>query len=117
MATKHKVFVYGTLRGLAKQSEATHTLTNYAMYDYGRFPYIVEDENGDDSEVLGNVIEVTEKELKELDRYEGVERGLYTRNTVEVHDDSGVAVKCFVYVATNNIHPRRIESGDWYNKG
>lgn len=35
--------------------------------------------------VLGNLIEVDDEELEELDKYEGVERGLYTREDVVVY--------------------------------
>lgn len=118
MATnqKHRVFAYGTLRELAKNDEATHELWGFGMFDYGKFPYVVP--RNSVVPVQGNVIEVDDSQLAELDRYEGVERGLYTRERVAVKEKSTRAnIMCFVYVATDKLHPRRIESGDWYNRG
>lgn len=106
----HFLFAYGTLR---PYKHATHRLDNHAMYDYGKFPYIV---HSIGSVVHGNVVKVTESQLKELDKYEGVDRGLYTREKVEASDYQGNRFECFVYVATRNIHPQLVTSGDWFNR-
>jgi gamma-glutamylcyclotransferase (GGCT)/AIG2-like uncharacterized protein YtfP len=106
----HLVFVYGTLRD---GNPATHTLADYAMYDYGKFPYIVEEAG---ARVHGNIGTVDDKELTALDKYEGVERGLYTRRSVTVtQDESGERQQAFAYIG-GNIHPRLIPSGDWLNR-
>lgn len=117
VSKKHKVFVYGTLRprGVA----ATHVLDGYRMHDYGKFPYIILDEN-DCREVLGNVIEVTDRQLQGLDHIEGVERGLFKRIVEFVYPINSAftcedEVEVFVYVA-DNIVPPVISSGDWHNR-
>lgn len=109
----HKVFVYGTLR---PSKVATHKLYGFEMHNYGKFPYIIpSSEFG--AQVLGNVISVDDKELAELDLYEGVAKRLYTRNTVLVHHiEDGERLTCFVYVATSLLHPPLIASGDWFNQ-
>lgn len=111
----HKVFVYGTLR--PKGAEATHILYDYEMYNYhNRFPYIVESVAFDDVFVRGNVLTVDDKQLAQLDRIEGVERGLYTRETVEVKDiETKDTITAFVYVA-GDIAPSFIPSGDWLDR-
>lgn len=110
---KHKVFVYGTLRpeGVAP----THELYDYTMYNYfNRFPYLVFEEGR--SLIVGVIVEVTDKELKEMDKYENVKSGLFTRIQVTVQDlTTAEDVEAFVYVA-GNIHPPVIESGDWFSR-
>lgn len=109
------LFCYGTLRPSEK---ATHFIAGYHMYDYGKFPYIVK--GSGDSYVYGNLCEVSEEEWPELDAYEGVRRGLYTREKTIAYPVGysllSEGKECYVYVATNNIHPQRIDSGDWFNR-
>ena len=109
------VFVYGTLR---PSKVATHCIYDHEMYDYGRFPYLIKKVGAE--AVKGNVIYVTDEQLEQLDHYEGVERGLYTREDVLAFpiDSEGVTpgTQCFVYVATDRLHPKRISSGDWYSR-
>lgn len=109
----NKVFVYGTLR--TKGKDATHYLSGYALYNAGPYPYIVRD---NDYEVLGEVIEVTDDDLAQLDRYENIASGLYTREEVQVDPISGPhtpPTACFAYVAGKGL-PHRVSSGDWFNK-
>lgn len=110
----NSVFVYGTLR---PSKVATHILYGFEMYNYGKFPYIIRSSEFG-AQVLGNVISVDDKELAELDLYEGVAKRLYTRNTVLVHaiEDGEQLTTCFVYVATSVLHPPLIASGDWFNQ-
>ena len=109
------VFTYGTLR---PSKEAIHELWGYKMYDYGRFPYLAKRQGAE--AVKGNVIYVTDDQLEQLDKYEGVDRGLYTREVVCAYSlDSNPhldVTDCFVYVATDRLHPKRIPSGDWFNR-
>lgn len=111
---KHKVFVYGTLRPKDEDGDyvdATHFLSGYAMYNYlGKFPYI-EDEAG--MAVVGNVIEVDDKQLAQLDRYEGVPNNLYSRIEVDVEslDFAGNDITAWVYIADEI--SLRVPSGDW----
>lgn len=105
---KHKVFVYGTLR--PRGVTATHYVEGFGLFNYyDRFPYIQEGEGT----VYGNLVEVTDRQLKEFDRIEGIAHGLFKRETVLVtglgHAEDSTA---FVYVA-GNVAPLRIQSGDW----
>lgn len=110
---KHKIFVYGTLRPKDESYNylpATHFLSDYAMYNYlGKFPYI---EEALGNVVAGNIIEVDDKQLEQLDRYEGVPSNLYARIKVIVepfeHTDE---VEAWVYVADEI--SLRVPSGDW----
>lgn len=110
---KHKVFVYGTLRPRDEEGnyvEATHFLADFGMYNYlGKFPYI-EEQLG--SMVAGNIIEVDDLKLAQLDRYEGLPNNLYARIEVTVEPfDGGGDVEAWVYVADEI--SLRIPSGDW----
>lgn len=92
-----KVFVYGTL----KRGHRAHNLLKFAKFKgdcysgpgftmldvNGWFPGVVKDNS--DNNVYGEVYEVTEDELKELDKYEGVSNGLYVRG--KVHTPYGPA--------------------------
>lgn len=111
---KHKVFVYGTLR--PEGQDWTHYLLGYAMYDAGRFPYILQDNHGI---VYGNVLEVTEKQLSRLDDYEAVDSGLYLRQKAPVRAGGAIQQsdyeEMWVYAAGPRLTPRHISSGDWFN--
>jgi gamma-glutamylcyclotransferase (GGCT)/AIG2-like uncharacterized protein YtfP len=114
---KHKVFVYGTLRPHATPGGWTHSLMGYMMYDYGRFPFITKELSG---VVRGEIIEVTDKQLKELDKYENTASGLYTRETVSVLTRRelgfGDVDDVFVYVGNEKqLIPQRVTSGNWYS--
>lgn len=114
----HNVFVYGTLRG-SKPKATPAWLGGFNMYDYGKFPYVYPSADEDDM-VYGELIEVTNKELAALDKYEGISRGLYTRREVKVMPKDGnmELVSAWVYVG-ESIHPKPIPSGDWitHSKG
>lgn len=111
----HKVFVYGTLRAYSDSPDPTHTLKGYDMYNYGQFPYLNKSDDPE-STVVGNMLVVDEKGLEDLDKYEGVDRGLYTRENVIAFDTwHKVDVPCFVYVQ-KQLHPQLIKSGDWHNR-
>jgi gamma-glutamylcyclotransferase (GGCT)/AIG2-like uncharacterized protein YtfP len=110
---KHKVFVYGTLR--PKGVEATHSIDGWLLYNYhGRFPYILPGSGV----VHGNIVEVTDKQLREFDHIEGIAHGLFIRQTVRAFARSHAAAddcEAFVYVA-GNLVPQPIQSGDWFNR-
>lgn len=116
--TKHKVAVYGTLRPKDEQGnvqEATHYVAGFEMFNYyNRFPYVVK--TADETAVVKvNIMEVDDKGLDYLDRYEGLDDGMYTREQVEVcsiEDGEPMQEMVWMYVA-GNIAPERIPSGDW----
>lgn len=114
---KNTVFVYGTLRGRDKAgtiTPATHVLWGYALYNYyNKFPYI-EHTGGTKDYVLGNIIEVDDAELAQLDQYEGLANNLYSRERVHVEEAGGfgdTTTEVWVYVADEI--SLRILSGDW----
>jgi gamma-glutamylcyclotransferase (GGCT)/AIG2-like uncharacterized protein YtfP len=114
---KHKVFVYGTLRENPDEP-APWQLLGYKMFAYPNgnfpFPYITKTGKTDDV-VYGELLEVSAKQLKELDRYEGIERGLYVREEVSAYGVHHVGVEhnVFVYVE-RSLHPTAIPSGNWF---
>lgn len=109
----NKVFVYGTLRN---SKEATHYLDDYVLYNAGPYPYIVPTTDLNVFSVAGNVIEVSDKDLEKLDRYENLQSGLYTREKVTVVNiDDMTTEEVFAYVAGDQF-PRLVESGDWFSR-
>lgn len=96
-----RVFVYGTLRRGFRAHRflkdalfvgTTFTDANYTMYTsvHRDYPRVV---TGGNRSIFGEVFEVSDTVLKELDAYEGVASGLYQRKSVKT--DLGVA---FMYV-------------------
>ena len=91
----HKLFVYGTLRtGKGKPAHIRGIL-----WDLGPFPAVT---NIDEVEnrIPGEIIDVTDEELKNFDIYEGVPN-LYQRMQTETTMDDEV----WVYVWNKSIHP------------
>lgn len=118
----HKVFVYGTLR--PKGKSATHILYDYTLYNYyDRFPFVLKT-LGSGNHVNGNIIEVDDQGLLDLDRYENLESGLYTREKVRVFntdnlfnaDDSKKYCYAWCYIGSASLSPTPIASGDWFNR-
>lgn len=116
-----KLFVYGTLR---KDKEPTgkppFVLIGYKMFAYSgnfEFPYIQRTRNPEDK-VLGELLTVSESKLKELDRYEGVDRGMYSRDLVTVHTTSETPASIdnvHVYVE-KGFAPKPVLSGNWFRR-
>lgn len=114
---KHKVFVYGTLRRRAGENAPIYLLRNAKMFSAGAFPFIrLEADNQYIPQLIpirGNLLEVTDEELVELDYYESVP-SLYTRETVTItKEDTGEELEAFVYVAGPGWEHPVIKSGDW----
>lgn len=120
MTEKHKVFVYGTLRAEAK-NPALFRMHGMTMYDAGRFPVAGESRY---YTIIGQILEVDDKELARLDWYEGVERGLYVRQKLEAWPDkpdntAEDVQKVWVYTAGPywDKYPKRffpeVKEGDW----
>jgi len=116
------LFVYGTLRtefskiGFKLQSDRVRG----CLFDLGAFPgyypFEVQDSEGNPIElsVLGEVIAVEPRLLPLLDRYEGIDRGLYSREKVTT--ESGLL--CYIY----QCHPglarsgNLVMTGDWFDR-
>ena len=129
MSTKNKVFVYGTLRNGAA---ATHRLDYYRMFCVqGKefdFPFIQETDGDCEPRidnvpacstysVKGNVVELTDKELRQADKYENVRTGLYARKKVYVQPLSGGEYEeVWVYVGGPALVYQPIDNGDWLSR-
>lgn len=70
--TTHKVFVYGTLKS---KNRRDNFYVKGTLFHLGAFPGI---KLGDVGNIPGQVVEVSEVDLEDLDRYEGVPH-LYVR--------------------------------------
>lgn len=103
-----RVFVYGTLkykdvleRVIKRQFDDTiipaYLIDFFSLYDLGNFPGLVKDTQR--HIIYGNLIKVNQEDLNYLDDYESLDSGLYTRETVFVHDNiNNLIVDAFVYV-------------------
>jgi gamma-glutamylcyclotransferase (GGCT)/AIG2-like uncharacterized protein YtfP len=117
------VFVYGTLRKGERNAHLLEKATRIAetcwtkgeLYDTGNgYPAIKQSAS---SIVYGEVYQVSNKELIELDYLEGYTEGgvnnLYERVEQEVNTEHGI-ITAFVYVsARDSLLKESIESGDW----
>ena len=117
---KHLVFVYGTLRrgGAGGMSVRFPGATFIAdarvsggLYDLGAYPGLIL--GGSGSSVVGEVYEVDDELLNELDEFEA--SSCYRREQVEITLGDG-GRECWIYVPER--HPENsqrtlITSGDW----
>jgi gamma-glutamylaminecyclotransferase len=110
----HKVFVYGTLKKgygnhrLLKDSTFLGnalTFEKFTLYD-GGFPYLG---RYGASQIIGEVYEVDDDTLSDLDRLEGVGHNFYDRwSTVaklEAPNDDN-PISCYIYVASEDTEKR-----------
>lgn len=116
---KHLVFVYGTLRrgggrgmpaafpGAKFIADAT---VSGSLYDLGAYPGVALD--GSDSTVIGEVYEVDDELLDELDRFEATSN--YRRRRVEISLGGGRRAG-WVYAPDPEFYSfdTLIASGDW----
>ncbi len=84
------IFVYGTLKGGGSNHArlhgrkflgAAHTMPGYTLYSLGDYPGMVA-EASDQEGVHGELWQVDDANLPELDEFEGVPEGLYRRAVV-----------------------------------
>jgi GrpB-like predicted nucleotidyltransferase (UPF0157 family)/gamma-glutamylcyclotransferase (GGCT)/AIG2-like uncharacterized protein YtfP len=112
------LFVYGMLRTGGGHSMADHARgsqfigpaeINGSLYDMGDYPGLVLDSAG---KVVGEIYEVNEEILKQLDEFEATSE--YSRHTTEV-SAAGEVSNCWVYTPDPErcSTARMIESGDW----
>ena len=116
---KHLVFVYGTLRrGGARSMSVRFPSAKFiadaevsgSLYDLGAYPGLLLSESN--SQVIGEVYEVDDEVLNELDDFEASTH--YRRKPVEIslgtHRMAG-----WTYEPRPEFHPLRtlIKSGDW----
>lgn len=114
----NKIFFYGTLKsGFSAHYLLEHdakfvakatTSSQYSLYDVGSFPGMVKEES--QSGVKGELFEVNKKCLERLDRYEGIEHGLFRRDEIELDDGN----KVLAYLFNRSFQDaEKIESGEW----
>lgn len=121
-----RLFVYGTLKRdcrahiLMKTSGACYigdvkTTTKYHMYNIGCFPGIVENEEEIGNGVQGELYEIDEAMTGELDKYEGIEHGLFKKATIELEDGSQAVAYLYNLPVAWNSKTRysKIEDGFW----
>ena len=95
------VFVYGTLK---RSHQRNHVLVNqtfigeatttadYRMYDLGDYPGLKEVEPGSGVGVQGEIYQVDQACLRQLDQIEGVDQGLYQRREVRLDSRKGLCL-------------------------
>lgn len=117
--SKHLVFVYGTLRrGGARAMSIRFPNSQFiadakvsgSLYDLGAYPGLVL--NDSNSLVVGEVYEVDDELLKELDDFEV--SSSYRRKQVEISLDTQRRI-CWTYEPNPDFYSFRtlITSGDW----
>lgn len=119
----HRIFVYGTLRRgeyahdlISRSSQSQFlgehkTSHKYHLYDQGSFPGIAINETMEGG-VFGEVFEVDDACLRDLDRYEGVAEGLFKRAVIELEDGS----EALAYLIVRPNYSGKVVSGRW-NRG
>ena len=110
MTKLSKLFVYGTLK---LEPEDTHYIIAN-MWNVGQFPCVKLDK-AERSIVRGQLLDVTDKDLQKLDRYEGVPH-LYVRNRAMAYSLSNDTMGIGVYIyewAGETDGLERINA--WYN--
>lgn len=111
------MFVYGTLKKghsnhkLLKRSTyiGEATIEGYCIYDLGFYPGIKVEEG---SQVAGELYEITDQVLKDLDRLEG-EGYLYKREMTEARLMNGERIETAVYVYNQSVKGKRKLSKTW----
>jgi gamma-glutamylcyclotransferase (GGCT)/AIG2-like uncharacterized protein YtfP len=119
VVNKHLVFVYGTLRrGNARAMSIrfpdskfiTEAQVSGSLYDLGAYPGLLLDESN--SLVTGEVYEVDDEILNELDEFEASSN--YRRKQVEISPGTH-STSCWTYEPDPEFYSlhRLITSGDW----
>ena len=117
--SQHFVFIYGTLRRgspgsmsirFPKSKFIAEAKVNGRLYDLGPYPGLRLDESN--STVVGEVYEVDEELLNELDEFEASSN--YVRSPVEI-SLGGQRKKCWTYEPNPECYrlEKIITSGDW----
>jgi gamma-glutamylcyclotransferase (GGCT)/AIG2-like uncharacterized protein YtfP len=117
--SKHLVFVYGTLRRDGARSMSIRfpdskfiadAKVSGSLYDLGAYPGLLSNES--DSSVTGEVYEVDDETLNELDDFEASSN--YRRKQVEISLDKQRKI-CWTYEPDPEFYSLHtlITSGDW----
>ena len=117
--TRHSVFVYGSLRSGSPRSMTMRfpnskfvavAKVSGSLYDLGEYPGLIL--NDSNSPVIGEVYEVDDELLNELDDFEASSN--YVRKQVEVSVGADTR-KCWTYEPDPEFYSlsKLITSGDW----
>ncbi len=119
--TRHRVFVYGTLKVGGTNHHFLHGQTllgsartppGYRLYLVADYPGMVRDPS-DTRGVTGEVWEVDDATLAQLDILEGLEEGLYRRDAIDLPPPFESA-PVLTYLYLRNIRGRRaFVDGTW----
>jgi len=99
------VFVYGTLKRGGENHgwispqrfvAAARTRPLYRMYDLGGYPGLIRSSDG--LAIEGEIWEVDEDGLVQLDVLEDTAGGEYERAKIELEDSAGLAVEGYIYL-------------------
>lgn len=110
------LFVYGTLKKVKKvkkvcgiePTDVKNAKVKGTLYRVDWYPILVLDEPKGNQGVYGKVLffkDLDDKKLFELDKFEGVDEGLYFRKIIEVVMEENTKLKCWVYIGNVN-HPK-----------
>lgn len=100
-----RIFVYGTLkRGCSNHAQLAgqtylgpaRTAPGYRLYDVGGFPGLIAD-SADRDGVTGELWIVGAAALARLDQFEGIDEGLYRRESVALAEPTADRVDAYVY--------------------
>lgn len=89
------LFVYGTMKSGHKRNHflqdqrfigVANTTPIYKLYQYGGYPALISSENG--SKIYGELYEVSDSCIMEVDKVEGVDSGLFARKNIELESYS-----------------------------
>jgi gamma-glutamylcyclotransferase (GGCT)/AIG2-like uncharacterized protein YtfP len=117
--TKHLIFIYGTLRrGCARSMSVRFPDSVFiagaevsgSLYDLGSYPGLRLDDSG--SSVTGEVYQVDDETLRELDEFEA---SSYYRRKQVVIPHGGDTLMCWTYEPDPEFYSldKLITSGDW----
>lgn len=118
--SKSLVFVYGTLRECGTRAMSRRfpkaryictTMVKGNLYDLGAYPGLLLDSGK--SKVVGEVYEVNDKMVDELDELE--KSSFYIRKRVRITLNDGRNETCWLYVCDPEVYKcdKLIPSGDW----
>jgi gamma-glutamylaminecyclotransferase len=106
------LFVYGTLKDPHRMAAVVGPHVHMrvvgagtvrgVLYDAGEYPALKLSASAGDV-VRGQLLELDDAALPRLDRYEGVDSGLYVRQACDVRDDDGRVRAAWVYVYNRSV--------------
>jgi gamma-glutamylcyclotransferase (GGCT)/AIG2-like uncharacterized protein YtfP len=121
----HTIFVYGSSRrGQAKSCESSAryvgmaSAQGYDLYELAALgrSYVLPASGDPTLPLSGELYQVDQDCLDELDCQHELSQGLYERVLIEVNTAEGSSVQAWIYEGLK-IAPIKIESGDWGCRG